>query len=262
MLLIYVKNYIQEFNDPTIAKIEKAIAVHFYSEMLSKCLQLLENGWVKESGESVLALLLMADWLVQCDDTDENCALPLKCYTLLQDKESVEKLEALVAGNKSGGSGENHARTGDKTKNNDKHKEISETVTDENDRNIDNNIQAKTENSDDENSTTDKQTNDPSGTTTSMKVREWEALREKCPFCEADASLQSLKSLQCVNGHTYSRCCLTLRTTTMNGRYRRCVGCGRTASRKCFQSELNIDSVLLNIDLCPFCGCRFIEHNS
>ena len=233
--------------------------------MLSKCLQLLENGWVKETEVSVLALFLMADWLVQMDETEDACALPLKCYTLLQETDSLEKLKKITTHNKSEPSDDVEGNA-DKNKNElDNVDEIQNTdmaANDENDLNLDNETAtSKIENTHADASLTSTNTDTPSSTHLQNTWRDWNVAREKCPFCDEDASLQSLKSLTCSNGHAYSRCCLTLRTTTMNGRYRRCVGCGRTASRKCFESELNIDSVLLNIDLCPFCGCRFIEHN-
>ena len=86
---------LEEFNDPVIARIEEAIAIHFYSEMLSKCLQLIENEWVKENGESVLVLYLMADWLIQVDHTVSS-TLPMKCFTLLREEESASRLQTLM----------------------------------------------------------------------------------------------------------------------------------------------------------------------
>lgn len=40
---------LMEFDDPVIRKIEQKIELLFFKEMLLKCLQLLESGWLKQS---------------------------------------------------------------------------------------------------------------------------------------------------------------------------------------------------------------------
>merc|ERR1711931_560649 len=154
----------EEFNDPVIAKIEKAIAIHFYSEMLSKCLQLLENGWVKETEASLLALFLMADWLVQSDESDGACALPYKCYSLLGEVESAEKLKTLMT--------KLNTPTDDtgQKKDNSETKE-KETINNENNKNLDNENITKTTKSKTENPA-DEAANDSASTKTFV-ARDW-----------------------------------------------------------------------------------------
>ena len=233
-----------DFNDQVTTRIERAIAVHFYREMLSKCLQLLENSWVKETVGGALALILMADWLCQTDVSHDALHLPYKCFSLLRETTSLNALKDLQESMARGGNVGQFV------------KKEKDTTTDENE------IIAENENQPDQPIVqTIKKENNTGGDFNELDVyRKWDLPREKCPFCNVDISLHSLKNFKCINDHVYFRCCLTLRIS-MKGKYRQCVGCGRKASQKCFDSELNIDSVLLNIDLCPFCGCRFVDYN-
>lgn len=251
-----------DFDDFVISRIERAIAVHFFREMLSKCLQLLENGWVKETDGGVLALLLMADWLCQIDMSEDAFVLPQKCYSSLHETVSLDALtefrERLLIEEQEKNDNKNNIK---KIKTESESCDESKEVDVENDTSNDASMME-----DDQPLSTiaiKKEENHQASTTApsieKFTNRKWNIAREKCPFCDVDVSLLSMKTPKCINGHEHLRCCLTLRIS-MKDKYRQCVGCGRKASHKCFAGELNIDSVLLNIDLCPFCGCRFIDY--
>ena len=95
----------------------------------------------------------------------------------------------------------------------------------------------------------------------SMTKRVWEVKREKCPYCKVDIHLSGINPAKCPNGHNYIRCCLTLQACKLRT-YRVCLGCERKISEKNLSGLLDVESVLLNIDVCPFCGCRFVEHQT
>lgn len=44
---------VEGINDPVVMKIEEAINLQFFKEMLEKFLQLLQNGWVKRSSTGI-----------------------------------------------------------------------------------------------------------------------------------------------------------------------------------------------------------------
>lgn len=91
--------------------------------------------------------------------------------------------------------------------------------------------------------------------------RNWNVTRETCPYCTAPIAITSkIQSSKCERGHLTQRCALTLRLFSLNvGCHRYCFGCGCKVRAKMFDSELSVDSVLLNVDVCPFCACRLIE---
>lgn len=87
----------------------------------------------------------------------------------------------------------------------------------------------------------------------------WEFVREECPYCFVPVSLTTLSSTKCSNGHSLQRCSLTLQLSKSVTKFRYCLGCKRKVNCKNFEAELSIESILLNVDICPFCGCRFVE---
>ena len=90
---------------------------------------------------------------------------------------------------------------------------------------------------------------------------QWEVKREKCPYCQVDIFLSDINPAKCSNGHNYIRCCLTLHALKLRT-YRVCIGCERKVSEKNLTGYLDVHSVLLNIDICPFCGCRLVEYQT
>lgn len=90
---------------------------------------------------------------------------------------------------------------------------------------------------------------------------QWEMKREKCPYCQVDIHLSEINPAKCSNGHNYTRCCLTLQACKLRT-YRVCIGCERKVSEKNLTGYLDVHSVLLNIDICPFCGCRLVEYQT
>ena len=93
----------------------------------------------------------------------------------------------------------------------------------------------------------------------SSSRQKWEVFREKCPYCDVDIFLGDFSPYKCSNGHNYARCALTLRACKLRT-YRVCIGCERKVSCKNSSAQLDVESILLNIDTCPFCGCRLIQH--
>ena len=91
-----------------------------------------------------------------------------------------------------------------------------------------------------------------------LTERVWDMNREKCPYCNVPISMNGLYKSKCSNGHWYTRCGLTLQACKLRT-YRGCIGCERKVSSKDTSGKLTIESILLNIDSCPFCGCRLIE---
>ena len=91
------------------------------------------------------------------------------------------------------------------------------------------------------------------------KRNRWEQFREQCPYCGIDICLTDVQQEKCKNGHKYVRCALTLRACKLKT-YRICIGCDRKVLSKCLSGKLDVESILLNIDVCPFCGCRLIEY--
>ena len=85
---------------------------------------------------------------------------------------------------------------------------------------------------------------------------EWKVKREHCPYCNEQVSVSNF--YKCSKGHQFNRCSLTLRTF-LSKTYRQCGACHRKVRSKYYDSgHLTVDSVLLNIDFCPFCGSRLI----
>ena len=86
----------------------------------------------------------------------------------------------------------------------------------------------------------------------------WVFARETCPYCGVDICIENVQRPKCKNGHLYTRCALTLQACKLKT-YRWCIGCERKVTSKNTSGELNVESILLNVDVCPFCGCRFVE---
>jgi len=92
----------------------------------------------------------------------------------------------------------------------------------------------------------------------SISIDDWAFPREKCPYCGVDILIGNLQRPKCKNGHLYIRCALTLQACKFKT-YRWCIGCERKVASKNTSGELSVESILLNVDVCPFCGCRFVE---
>ncbi|XP_057310807.1 uncharacterized protein LOC130648744 [Hydractinia symbiolongicarpus] len=235
-----------EFDDPVIRKIEQKIELLFFKEMLLKCVQLLESGWLKQSYCGHLTLLLIADWLLQIDTSSDSHELSTKCFTLLQDDDSLKELARLKEDDKKIDGVEQDVIK-------------SETIDD-----IlpENNSESSTADSDVKIGHAQQCSKgvhiSHSASSHNFVYRRWSRPREKCPYCDSDTVLNSARSGVCANNHKFPRCRLTLRLLT-EASYRTCMGCRKTVANKYLSGELTVDSVLLNIDTCPFCGCAFVE---
>ena len=86
---------------------------------------------------------------------------------------------------------------------------------------------------------------------------QWKRPREKCGFCGLEIAMDSLYTAVCLNKHGSFRCSLTLQICTFTS-YRKCAGCSRIALDKILDGQLSLEAILLNIDNCPFCGCKFV----
>ena len=180
----------------------------------------------------------MADWLCKADDLN-SLDLPLRCFTLLHDDHSQAAVKQLFKLNESE---HNLNKINDETQQ--IKKEKSHLTNDE---------KLKT-------SITKLATGESLEHVTNgaQELRCWKVCRETCPYCHVEIPLKSLYASDCPNGHAYFRCCLSLKVAIAT-KYRRCSSCGRKALHKHLDSELSVESVLLNIDTCPFCGCWFID---
>ena len=180
----------------------------------------------------------MADWICKTGDI-RSLDLPYHCFSLLGDKSSVDALEELYS-NYIYGSVKNDICS--KTK-------FKELVLSTDEKSINKLVNGECENN---NSTVTDNVHEK------FAHRSWAIAREDCPFCKVKIPLLSLQTLKCSNGHAHFRCCLTLKVSIATN-YRRCTACGRKASCKNLDGELSVESIMLNIDICPFCGCRFID---
>jgi hypothetical protein len=80
--------------------------------------------------------------------------------------------------------------------------------------------------------------------------------REKCPACQEPIRLESLSDAQCPNGHTWSRCSLSLGVIS-TPTFRSCSGC-HVQCRVPDQNDTSlIAQVLRKMDACVLCGCSF-----
>lgn len=143
-----------------------------------------------------------------------------------------------------------------------KDKEISEikNAKDSDDKGVENNG-GKTENNKPETENSNRTTNPANAKSKCCSCNEqtnieWKVKREHCPYCNEEVSVSNFS--KCSKGHQFNRCSLTLRTF-LSKTYRQCGACQRKVRSKYYDSgHLTVDSVLLNIDFCPFCGSRLI----
>jgi len=222
--------------DPAIHKIERRIEYLYFQEILRKSLQLLQNNWFKQTTEGLLSLLLIADWLISHGDGMSH-DLSMQCYQILQDESSEKKLNEFQDNLLENSNPlmtditDNEINSGEIPKCSCK-KEIKKVVTDD----IDESTCKCTTSKDIE------------------KQSKWSIEREICPYCNTGITISSS---ECRNGHYFTRCALTLRIFSSRN-YRECSTCHRKARFKCYnETELTVDCVLVNIDLCPFCGGKF-----
>lgn len=190
-------------------------------------------------------MLLIADWLLQIDTSSDSRKLSTKCFTLLQDDDSLKDLARLEEDDqKSYGVEQNYIK--------------SETIDDILPENNSESSTADTEKLSHAQQCSKGLYISHSASPNNFVCRRWRRPREKCPYCDSDTVLNSARSGVCANNHKFPRCRLTLRLLT-EASYRTCMGCRKTVANKYLSGELTVDSVLLNIDTCPFCGCAFVE---
>ncbi|XP_065659407.1 uncharacterized protein LOC101234503 isoform X2 [Hydra vulgaris] len=91
----------------------------------------------------------------------------------------------------------------------------------------------------------------------SNDMAQWKCSREKCAFCGLEIFLDSLNHAICPNKHCSLRCSLTLQVCLANT-YRKCTGCNRIALDKVLDGQLSLEAIFLNVDVCPYCGCKFV----
>jgi len=229
-------------------KINKAIEIQFFKEMLCKFLQLHENEWLVLTDEGSLSLRLICDFILRYDTTDEGRDLAKRAFIAFKDDECVEMVSNLH-NDQDATRGKSAVSSLDEQETLPQSKDVPVSET-----------SSKANETLDKNYETSHLINTELSVELTLQQNLWEQFREHCPYCGADICLTGVQQEKCRNGHKYVRCALTLRACKLKT-YRVCIGCDRKVLSKCLSGKLDVESILLNIDVCPFCGCRFIEYH-
>lgn len=77
-------------------------------------------------------------------------------------------------------------------------------------------------------------------------------IREKCTVCDTAITVESLNYGTCLNGHKWSRCCVSFAVCT-DLAYRRCQDCNSCVLNPSIGSSRWLRGLLQSTSKCPFC---------